>query len=72
MIVVKNAWHKRGYSGLDHLLADSELEPIIGRQFRSVNEAKEAAERLSSGTSGRANVPIGVECLFADGSTRTF
>jgi len=72
MITVKNAWHKRGYSGSDHLLADWELEPVIGRQFRSVNEAKKAAAKLSTGTSGRANVPIGLECLYADGSTRKF
>jgi hypothetical protein len=72
MITVKNAWHKHGYSGSDHLLSDSELEDVIGREFRSVSEAKKSAARLSTGTSGYANVPIGLEVRFADGTTKTF
>ena len=72
MITVKDAWHKRGYSGSDHLLSDHELEPVIGREFRSVAEARKAAERLSTGTSGHANVPIGLEVRFADGSAKKF
>lgn len=69
MITIKNAYHKRGYSGRDHLLSDSELEPVIGRQFRSVAEARRAAEKLSSGTAGRCDVPIALEVLFADGTS---
>lgn len=68
MVKIKNAWHCRGYSSLDDPLTDSELEPIIGRQFRSVAEARKAAQRLSSGTSRRCAVPIILEVLFPDGT----
>ncbi len=72
MITVKDAWHKHGYSGEDHLLSNAELRPIIGREFNSVSEAKTAAQKLSTGTAGRANVPIGLEVLFQNGTTKKF
>lgn len=72
MITIKHAFHRHGYSGNDHCLNDEELEPIIGRKYRSVRDARLAAERLSTGTSGRADVPICLEVLFADGTTRRF
>lgn len=71
MITVKSAHHLRGYSGEDQLLEDTELEPVIGLQFRSVAEARKAAQKLSSGT-GWESVPIGLEVLFADGTTHQF
>ena len=72
MLTVKNAWHRRGYSAKDHFLEDQELEPMIGLQFQTVAEARTRAEELSKGTNGTANVPIGLEVAFEDGTTHVF
>ncbi len=73
MIIVKNATHARGHSGLDHMLDDTELEPIVGRSFNSVRDARKAAYRLSSGTRpGEFRVPITLEVLFSSGAKHRF
>jgi len=72
MITIKDAWHKHGYSGKDHMLDNTELEPIIGDRFPTVAAARAAAEKLSRGTAGTCNVPIGLEVLFDDGTTKKF
>jgi len=71
MITIKAAWHKQGYTGEDHLLpdADTHFEDLIGRQFRSVGEARKACDRLNTTRSERM-APIGMLVLFADGMTR--
>jgi hypothetical protein len=71
MITIKNAWVKQGYSGEDHLNDNQTPSSFIGRQFRSVGEARETIWRaaVKSG-SNFTRSPIGMEVMFADGTTR--
>ena len=45
MITVLNGGSLNGYSSTDHLIDDSQIKDIIGRQFRSVGDALRAADR---------------------------
>ena len=69
MITIKNAWIKAGYSGKDHL--NGSVDGFVGRQFRSVGEARSTIYRASQADGSNAtSSPIGLEVLFADGTTR--
>lgn len=71
MITVKNAWIKQGYSDRDHLNGD--VDGFVGRQFRSVGEARKTIYSASvRDGSNHTHSPIGLEALFADGTTRDF
>lgn len=77
MITVKDAGALKGYTGVDHLIEDSECHEIIGRQFRCVRDALRAAERRCwiaaySGHPRRRHFLAYVEVLFADGTTGRF
>ena len=63
MIVVTGAWQRQGYTGWDHLLDDSPLESIIGRNFSSLAEARKAATRALRGTQDQRcdGAPIEIE-----------
>lgn len=76
MITVKNAGALHGYSGTDHLIDESGVHDIIGRQFRSVSAALKAADTKCKmeGVGGRrtTNHPYTwVEVIHKDGSTTT-
>lgn len=74
MITLTNAYHKAGYTRIDHQLDDSPVQALVGRQFRSVGEAKRAVTSASmkSGNSANRQAPIGIEVMFADQSKRSF
>ena len=70
MITVKNAWIRGGYSAQDHL--NGSVDGFIGRRFRSVGEARSTIYRASRADGSNATrSPIGLEVLFADGTTKT-
>lgn len=60
MLTITNCGYRHGYSGEDHLLDDSEFQPAIGRDFRSLRDASRAINRMAS----RA-IPIWVEYRVA-------
>jgi hypothetical protein len=69
MITIKNAWIKQGYSGEDHL--NGSIDGFVGRQFRSVAEARSTIYRASvKDGSNATGSPIGLKILFDDGTTR--
>lgn len=47
-IQITRAGWERGYTGEDHNLGDYTLQPIIGRSFRSVADARRAGNRLAT------------------------
>jgi len=72
MITVINAGALQGYSGNDHLIED-ETADIIGRKFRSVKQALDAADRLvhiaSHGNRKRQSHPYTwVKCMMDNGT----
>lgn len=76
MITVLNAGALHGYSGVDHLI-DDQTSSVVGRQFRSVGEALQAADRKcfidAYGDRPRRYHPYTwVEVRFASGEVRTF
>lgn len=76
MITVIDAGAKAGYSGVDHLIEDSEIKDIVGRQFRSVGEALRAADARCyiaghNGRPRRRHPYTWVEVRMADGTVRT-
>lgn len=69
MITVKDAWIMKGFSGNDHL--NGGVDEFIGLEFRSVGEARETIYRASRRNgSNVTRSPIGLEVLFADGTTK--
>lgn len=69
MITIKNAWIKQGYSGKDHL--NGSVDGFVGRKFRSAGEARSTIYRASvKDGSNATGSPIGLEVLFADGTTK--
>lgn len=73
MITVVNAGSLAGYSDYDHLIDDSQVKEIIGREFRSVGEALKAANKRCwievPPTGRRRSHPYTyVEVRMADGS----
>ena len=61
--------HERGYSGVDHLLNDSELQDIVGRHFRCIADIRRAARKLDSGAQRKRDVPIWIRVAHPDGTT---
>lgn len=73
MITIKDAWIRQGFSGEDHLNDNVTPQAFIGRQFRSLGDARKAIWRASvESGSNHTRSPIGLNVLFSDGSTRTF
>lgn len=72
MITIKSAGLKHGYSGYDHLIHGDECSNIVGRQFRSVAQARQAARsEVQCNADRRVTIaPIELEVLFSDGTTR--
>lgn len=68
-IKVKDARFARGYSGYDHLLDDSPLRSIIGREFATLAAAGRAAERAADGTQDKRCASGPVLITDADGRT---
>jgi len=71
-ITIKAAGLAHGYSGHDHLITGRECEGVVGRTFRSVAEARRAAEReVAHEADRRVRVaPVEMEIRFASGETR--
>lgn len=72
MIKVIDAGALQGYSGTDHLIDDSEIKDIIGREYRSVKQALDAADKrcfiVSHGSNPRRNHPYTwVKVMMANG-----
>lgn len=72
MITLEDAWHRQGYTRDDHLLDDGPLKDMIGRQFRSVGEARKAlaAVSLRTQTRGCRLAPIGLVVRLASGDRK--
>lgn len=68
MITITDARFARGHSGWDHLLDDSPLSALVGRTYRSLRAATQAATRAIRGTQDRrcANSPVTL-CYTIDG-----
>jgi hypothetical protein len=74
MVTVVNAGALAGYSGTDHLIDDSGIADIIGRQYRSVGDALRAADSrcwmaAHNGRPARRHRYTWVECRMANGET---
>ena len=73
MITITEAFVASGYSGCDHLLTGRECDDVIGRQFRSVGEACQAADSAAERNGDRRAVGGGphcrVTCRMASGET---
>ena len=70
MITIADAGYSHGYSGHDHLLDDSALKGLIGRDFPSVKAARAAANRVekSNPKDRRCNTsPIYLEVILPNG-----
>lgn len=69
VITLEHACHARGYTGWDHLLDDTPLSDLIGRRYRSVGEARRAAERVSMRSQDRRcrNAPVRLTVRLASG-----
>lgn len=77
MITVTDAGIKAGYTGHDHLIdsADQDnVRSVVGRQFRSVAEARRAAERAyESACDRRVRIaPIWLTIRLANGGVREY
>lgn len=46
-IIIESAWTQRGWDGCDHLIDDGPISRVVGRTFRTPNEALLAAARLA-------------------------
>lgn len=44
-ITITNAWTQRGWSHADHLIDDGRLTELVGRTFRSLAVAAQAARK---------------------------
>jgi hypothetical protein len=75
MITVVDAYPRQGYSRCDHLITGHECDQVIGRMFRSVAEARRAAERALQ-RNGDEHIatysPVGITVLFANGREEAF
>ena len=73
MVTVVNARVKHGYTGWDHLLTGRECAAVIGREFRSVRDARDAADRAYYAEADRrcSGAPVELEVVFANGAVRT-
>lgn len=60
-VVLRKASYARGYSGADHLLADYDFDPLLGRVFASKGAAEAAAEELSTSIA-----PVRVDVVSVD------
>jgi hypothetical protein len=47
MLQVIRAFNQRGWSSTDHLLDDSPLEGMVGRNYKTLRGLKQAAQRLA-------------------------
>lgn len=75
MITVLDAKLKRGYSGVDHYITGYECEDVIGRKFRSVSEARKAADFCAAKNVGHSSLkfsPVSLTVVFANGKTQIF
>lgn len=76
MITVINAGSLSGYSQTDHLIEDSAIREIIGKEFRSVKQALKAADDrcfLEKFLGRRIRHPYTwIEVRFANGEVREF
>ena len=72
MVTIITASLAQGYSGNDHLITGRECEDVIGREFRSVGEARRAAEHAAMAECDRRVriAPVHLTVLMADGSIR--
>jgi hypothetical protein len=76
MITVEQAYALEGYSGHDHLIDDSRLAEIEGKEFRSVAAAMDAACRRCyiGGTPSiarRRHGAVGLRIRFSNGAVET-
>lgn len=76
MITIISAGYRHGYSGRDHLITGRECDDVVGREYRSVRDARLAAERVAEqekdecGGRVRWWAPVEIEVRYADGHTR--
>lgn len=72
MVTIINAWPAHGYSSWDHLLTGREADGVIGRSFRTVRAACDAADAAVLREGDRRAVGSGphvaVTIQVADGS----
>lgn len=69
MITVTHAYTQRGWDPCDHLIDDSAMTEIIGREFRSVADAMRAARKRADRRGYAAiqyRLPNGQEWLRGD------
>lgn len=77
MITVTDAGIKAGYTGYDHLIDSGDknnVRSIVGRQFRSVAEARRHAERAYESACDRRvrTAPIWLTVRLASGEVRDY
>lgn len=74
MITVINAGALTGYSSTDHLIDDTDVKKIIGKQFKSVKAALKAADKncfMETAKVYRNHPYTWVEVKMASGETST-
>jgi hypothetical protein len=74
MITVLRAGLNMGYTGYDHMISGNECDDVVGRSFRSVTEARRAAERAVERNADRRvrTAPIWLEVRFRSGEIREY
>lgn len=75
MITILDARLRKGYSGVDHYITGYECDDVIGRKFRSVGEARKAADSCAVKNVGHPSLkfaPIRLTIVFANGSIQEF
>ena len=72
MVTITSAGLAHGYSGWDHLITGHECEDVIGRRYRSVGEARRAAEAAVAREGDRRVrvAPVALTVRFASGEER--
>jgi hypothetical protein len=43
-VIIINAWTQRGWSSTDHMIDDTRLAEVVGREFRTLEHARRAVE----------------------------
>ena len=72
MVTIETAKIKRGYTGVDHLIDDDVVSGLVGQQYRSLGEARQAADRtwMRQAEPRVRMAPVAVVVRLASGERR--